>query len=224
MEAGGKFMFHGLENGLDRSHFCRGIDIDRLGRERKAESMLRILPSRLKPAFAPLCLLAALAGCQTNDGPTGESMSTKDLAGQQPKINQSELEAFCPPVRVRQGTAVLNRYARGGDGDPSRLAFQASIGETTRACTRADGNMTINVAAAGRLIPGPAGAPGSVTLPIRIAVTRGDEVLYSQLQRIDVAVSGQGAAQFLFKDPNVVIPIPPERNVMVQLGFDDSAK
>jgi hypothetical protein len=64
-----------------------------------------------------------------------------------------------------------------------------------------------------------------VTLPIRVAVTRGDEVLYSQLHRQEVAVTDKSAAsQFLFKDPNVVIPIPPERNVRVQLGFDEGAK
>jgi len=146
------------------------------------------------------------------------------MAGNQPKISQNELEAFCPPVRVRQGTAALNRYTRGGDGDPSKLSFQASLGETTRACSRADGNLTINVASAGRVVAGPAGAPGSVVLPIRIVVTRGDEVLYSQLQKLDVAINQQQATQFVFKDPNVVIPIPAERNVMVQLGFDDGAK
>ncbi|RFC68836.1 hypothetical protein DY251_04185 [Mesorhizobium denitrificans] len=178
----------------------------------------------MKPAFAPLCLVLALAGCQSNEGPTGESMSTNDLAGKQPKISQNELEAFCPPVRVRQGTASLSRYARGGDGDPSKLAFQASLGETSRACSRADGNLTINVAAAGRVIAGPAGAPASAVLPIRIAVTRGDEVLYSQLQKQEVAINAQQATQFIFKDPNIVIPIPAERNVMVQLGFDDGAK
>lgn len=187
--------------------------------------MSPMISSRLKPAFAPLCLLLAVAGCQSNDSQTGQSMSTNDLAGNRPKISQGELEAFCPPVRVRQGTAAISRYARGAEGDPSKLAFQASLGETSRACSRADGNLTINVAAAGRVIPGPAGAPGSVTLPIRIAVTRGDEVLYSQLQRLDVAIADkQAATQFLFKDPNVVIPVPSERNVLVQLGFDEGAR
>lgn len=186
--------------------------------------MLRINSSRLKPAFASACVLLALAGCQSNDSQTGQSMSTTDLASNRPKINQGELEAFCPPVRVRQGTAAINRYARGGEGDPTKLSYQASIGETTRACSRADGNLTINVAAAGRVVAGQAGAPTSVTLPVRIAVTRGDEVLYSQLQRLEVAINPQQATQFVFRDPNVVIPIPPERNVLVQLGFDDGAK
>ncbi|MBX3596975.1 MAG: hypothetical protein KF874_05305 [Rhizobiaceae bacterium] len=187
--------------------------------------MLRITSSRMKPAFASLGLLLALAGCQSNEGQTGQTMSTGDMAGSKPKVSQTELEAFCPPVRLRQGTAALNRYARGGEGDHSKLAFQASIGETTRVCTRAAGTMTIEVAAAGRVIPGPAGAPTSVSLPIRVAVTRGDEVLYSDLKLQEVAITEkQGATQFLFKNPSISIPIPAERNVIVQLGFDDAAR
>ncbi len=46
---------------------------------------------------------------------------------------------------------------------------------------RQRGMMLINVAAAGKIITGPAGAPGAVTMPIRIVVVRGDEVLYSKL-------------------------------------------
>jgi hypothetical protein len=153
-------------------------------------------------------------------------MSTNDLAGdKRPRTTQSDLEAFCPPVRVRQGTAALNRYTRGGEGDSSKLAYQASIAQATRACSRADGNLTIDVVAAGRVVPGPAGVPASVTVPIRIAVTRGDEVLYSQLHQQEVAISDRSAAtQFILRNQNVVIPIPLERNVIVQLGFDDGGK
>jgi hypothetical protein len=81
--------------------------------------------------------------------------------------------------------------------------------------------MTINVAAAGRVVPGPAGAPGAVKLPIRVAVVRGEEVLYSQLHDYQVAVDSSGAAQFVFNDPNVTIPIPPDQAVRVFAGFDE---
>ncbi|MGO4836962.1 hypothetical protein AB4144_32425, partial [Rhizobiaceae sp. 2RAB30] len=60
-------------------------------------------------------------------------------------------------------------YAKGGQDDPTKLAYQAAMTDVTRSCTRANGMMTINVAAAGKIITGPAGAPGAVTMPIRIA-------------------------------------------------------
>ncbi len=166
-------------------------------------------------------LLTGLAACQSGGSETGETLSKEDLSQQRPRISQSELEAYCPGVKVRQGTESHAAYARGGQGDATKLTYQASIARTTRACSRADGMMTISVAVAGRIVPGPAGAPGSVTLPIRIAVTQGEEVLYSQMIKDQVTLSGQpGATQFLVKDANVVIPVPARRNVLIQVGFD----
>lgn len=174
--------------------------------------------------FRPLWALVAigLAACQS--GGAGEGTSDAATTGQpRPQITQNELEAFCPPVTIRHGTASYNAFAKGGQGDPTKVTYQASISDATRACTRAGGMMTITVAIAGRVVPGPAGAPSSVTMPIRIAVTRGDEVLYSQMIKDPVALDASNAAtQFLVKDSNVVIPIPERPTVRVQVGFDEA--
>lgn len=170
-------------------------------------------------AFA--VLLAGLVACQSGGGETGETMSKDDLSRKRPKISQDELEAYCPAVRVRQGTEAHKAYAKGGQDDATKLTYQASIATTSRACTRSDGMMMIEVAVAGRIVPGPAGAPGSVTLPIRIAATRGDEVLYSDMVKDQVTLSGQpGATQFLVKQANITFPIPDKRNVVIFVGFD----
>lgn len=164
--------------------------------------------------------LLALAACQSG-GETGETMSKTDVAQPNTKISQTDLESFCPPVRVREGTATHTAYAKGGQDDATKITYQASISEVSRACTSVDGTMTITVAVAGRIVPGPAGAPASVTMPIRIAATRGDEVLYSQMLKQQVAVDSAGAAaQFLVKDSNIVIPVPDRPNVSIQIGFD----
>ena len=137
------------------------------------------------------------------------------------RITQSELEAFCPPVQLRQDSAVLSRYAPGGEGNPAMLSYQAWIGETTRSCRRANGMMMIDVASAARVIPGPAGAPSQVNMAVRVTVRRGDETLYSQVLNIPVAVDpSRGATQFLIRDPNIVIPVPSRRDVLVQVGFE----
>jgi hypothetical protein len=82
--------------------------------------------------------------------------------------------------------------------------------------------MTITAAAAGRVITGPAGTPGTITMPIRVVVVKGDSVLYSQLHKYQVAVGdGAGATQFVFNDPNVVIPIPEPGTAQVFVGYDE---
>ncbi|MGE0501551.1 MAG: hypothetical protein AB7I79_07765 [Rhizobiaceae bacterium] len=180
--------------------------------------------SRRRSAIAVLAVLLAAAGCQSGDGigalQLGLSNKGSDEA-QRAKISEAELRAYCPAVTLREGAAIVRSFAKGGDADPAKLQYQAAISDATRACTRSDSMLTMNVAVAGRVVTGPAGATGTVTLPIRVAVTRGEEVLYSQIHQYQVALSPSGATQFIFNDPNVVIPIPAPRTVQVFAGFDE---
>lgn len=173
--------------------------------------------------FAVGALLLAVAGCQS--GGSDNAVAGVDTTAPPPptgKITESELRAYCPSITVRDGTAAFATYAKGGQDDSSKMIYQASIANGTRACTRADGSMTINVAVAGRIVPGPMGQAGSITLPIRVAVTQGGEPVYSQLHQYKVTVSDTtSATQFLFKDPNVVIPIPPDGAARIFVGFDE---
>jgi hypothetical protein len=158
------------------------------------------------------------AGCQSSDNPTRD---VADMATP-PVVRESELRAYCPNVSLRAGTANYSTYQRGGDGDPSKLVYQVSLSDTTRACTYEGGNMTIKVAAAGRVVAGPGGQAGTVTMPIRVAVARGTEVLYSQLHQHQVNVANPSAAtQFVFTDPAITIPQPEQRNVQIFVGFDE---
>lgn len=177
----------------------------------------RILPGLLFSGF-----ILAVAGCQSGDSGSalgGDGGAKKPAEG---KVLESELRGYCPRVTLRDGTAYFNSYAKGGQDDPSKLHYQASITDVTRACSRASGNLAINVAVAGRVVPGPAGAPGSVTMPIRIVVLQGETVLYSQLHKYQTAVGGASAAtQFVFNDPNISIPDPTQHDIQVFAGFDE---
>lgn len=159
-------------------------------------------------------LILAAAGCQSS-GPDG-------APGGSERIKESELRAYCPQVVLREGTAFFNTYQGEGQDDPAKLIYQASIADVTRSCTYGDGALTMNIAVAGKVVPGPAGAAGSITMPIRVAVTRGEEVLYSRLHQFPVAVGeGAGATQFVFNDPNVTFPTPTVRNIRVFAGYDE---
>jgi hypothetical protein len=167
-------------------------------------------------ALAGFMLFAA--GCQSN------SKNALNAGGNaeppEGKILQSELRAYCPPITLREGTTVYTAYAKGADGDPTKLVHQASITDVTRNCKRSGGMMTINVGVAGRVVPGPAGKAGTVTMPIRVAVVRGEEVLYSQLFKHQATVGSQ-ATQFMVTDTNITIPVPSERNVQIFAGYDE---
>ncbi|MBO6719023.1 MAG: hypothetical protein JJ913_13780 [Rhizobiaceae bacterium] len=163
--------------------------------------------------------MLALAGCQSDSG-----VDALDVANQpsQETVNLSELRMYCPAIQLREGTAYFNTYERGGNDDPSRIVYQASIADVTRQCTRGNGFLNINVAVAGRIVPGPKGKAGSITMPIRVVVVQGGEVLYSQLFKHPVQIGDTiGATQFIFSDPSIQIPVPASQNVLIFAGYDE---
>lgn len=162
------------------------------------------------------------AGCQSDDGGGVFGVGSSQQTQQQEKVLASELLAYCPRVSLRSGTAFFNTYAKGGEDDKSKIIYQASISDVTRTCSRADGMLTMKVAVAGRVVPGPLGTPGTVTMPIRIVVLQGADVLYSQLSNHQVTIASTAAAtQFVFTDPNVTVPIPAEASLQVFAGYDE---
>ncbi len=170
--------------------------------------------------------MVAVAGCQSGGngllGVGDKQAPTQADAQAQGKILASQLRAYCPTVTLREGTAYFNTYAAGGQDDPGKLVYQAAISEVTRDCTHSGGTLTMNVAVAGKVVPGPLAKPGTVTMPIRVVVTMGDQVLYSQLHQYKVQVSDVStASQFLFNDPNVSVPEPTARNYQVFVGYDE---
>lgn len=172
-------------------------------------------------SFAVSGFILFAAGCQSSD--TAGVLNLGGGAAEKRQITQEELLAFCPAVSLREGTAIYYHYAKGGQDDATKLAYQASISDATRACTYNGGMTTINVALAGRVVPGPVAQAGTINMPIRVVVKRGEEILYDQLHKYPVAIAaGAAATQFVFNDPNVTIPTPPDRNIRVFAGFEES--
>jgi hypothetical protein len=135
---------------------------------------------------------------------------------------QAVVQAFCPPIVMLEQNAFYRTYARGGQDDPQKLVYQASLADATRQCTANETTMTINVVAQGRIVQGPAGTPGSVTLPILVEVVDGDNVLYSQKVAFPVDTPA-GGTQFIFNKADVQIPNGQggaSRFTRVRLGFD----
>ena len=143
----------------------------------------RLNNGRFLAGFALAGFMLAVAGCQSGDagGVLGLGGKKQEKQPEEGKILASELLAYCPKVTLKEDTGYINKYAKGGEDDPAKLSYQASISQVTRSCTRAGGMLTMNVAVAGRVVPGPAGVSGAVTLPIRVVVLHGEEVQYSQL-------------------------------------------
>ena len=184
---------------------------------------LHLVNGRLLASVSFACFIACVAGCQSGDSGDVLDPGTGDgTTAPEGKILQSELRAYCPAVTLREGTAFYNTYEKKAEEDPTKLVYQSSISAVTRKCAYGGGMITMDIAVAGKVVPGPLASDGTVTMPIRIAVMSGEEVLYSNLAKYDVTVAkASGATQFIFHDPNVTFPTPEPGTVQVFAGYDE---
>src|SRR5690606_31099903 len=129
--------------------------------------------------------MLAAAGCQSSDSGSVLNLTSQpqDPQPEQAKVTASSLRAYCPKITLRDGTAYFNTYAGGGQGAAAKIVSQASISDVTRDCSHADGSLTLNVGVAGKVVPGPLAKAGTITMPIRIVVMNGADVLYSKLHQ-----------------------------------------
>lgn len=172
-------------------------------------------------AAATICAALAAAGCQSGDGASALNIGRQPAPAE--RISPDELLAYCPGVVVAQEGAVYNSYQRGGQDDPSKLIFRASIIDATRSCTFQDGIMGMTIAVAGRVVPGPAGGPGTVRVPLRITLYREAEEIYTQRYDHEVAVGAAvGATQFVVTDTGVSTPRPTGRNMRVVVRYEEA--
>jgi hypothetical protein len=147
--------------------------------------------------------------------------------GAEPANVPAELD--CPGVTVRSGASTLSVTTPGADPGPMTTRYQASIGETARECAATGGMMTMRVGVQGRVLLGPAGGPGSLDVPLRMAVVReGAEpkVIWSKFYRFPVTIApGQTSVPFVHVEDAVSFPMPRGSELdayIVYVGFDPS--
>src|SRR3954454_1508088 len=135
----------------------------------------------------------------------------------------------CPQVTVRAGAST---YAVGATGKPAvgnEIRFQATITKMARECARNGGDITARIGIQGRVIAGPAGAPASVEVPLRVAVVQGgvgEKVIASKAYRTTVGMSEGGSVPFTFVAEDLVYPMPSAKDAdsyIFYVGFDPQA-
>jgi hypothetical protein len=135
----------------------------------------------------------------------------------------------CPQVTVRSGAST---YAIGAAGKPAvgnDIRFQATISKMARECVRNGGDITARIGIQGRVIAGPAGAPATVDVPLRVAVVQGgvgEKVIASKAYRTTVEMSESGSVPFTFVAEDLSYPVPSAATAdsyIFYVGFDPQA-
>lgn len=190
------------------------------------------------PAAAALTLL--LTGC-------GASLSSLNIFDSNKATTEAALDGApapaanteyeCPPVQVRTGAAVLsigNDTKATAEGEPGalNLRYQGTIIRYARECHVAAGVMTMKVGVEGRVITGPAGGPGKVDVPLRMAVVQegvAPKPVASKFVSIPVEITGAvDRATFTHVEEGLSFPIPTPPGLLdayvVYIGFDAMAQ
>ncbi len=187
-------------------------------------------PGRHALAAVLLASAVLVAGCNSSGNQVENTLETasvdparNNLAGIDPV---QDPRAYCPKAVLRAGTEAYDIYPpKTKKDDPEaakKLRFRVTVTDLVRECNSAGAFLRIKVGVAGRAISGPAGETGAFTAPIRMAVTQGDTVLYSQLHDVPIEIpAGKSNATFSFVDGNIAIPKPSSENVIIYVGVDE---
>ena len=136
-------------------------------------------------------------------------------------------EVDCPSVAVRQGAATLAITEPGTEAGPMTTRYQVSIGQMARECAALGGIMTMKVGVEGRVLLGPAGGPGQVDIPLRMAVVQegpAPKTVLSKFYKLAVAIPpGQTSVSFMHVEQDMSFPMPRGGDLdayIVYVGFD----
>ena len=137
----------------------------------------------------------------------------------------------CPVVDIRQGASTMQFTVPGQEPAATNLRYQVSIARTARECAVRAPSRTVKVGVLGRVILGPAGGPGRIDVPLRIALVReGPEpkTIWTKLYTFPVSIpDGQANVPFMHVEEDITFPIPRRDELdayVVYVGFDPAAK
>jgi hypothetical protein len=133
----------------------------------------------------------------------------------------------CPQVEVRRGAATLT-VGPTGEQTAMTLKYQGSFVRLARECAAVEGNMVMKVGVEGRIVLGPAGSPGPVSVPLRFAVVQetptGARPIATKFIILPVEVGATGNTPFIYVEEALSFPIPTPTTVVddyiVYVGFD----
>jgi hypothetical protein len=185
-------------------------------------------------------LLAACSGVLPSSDPNSGSLPTigdrfnqlfgsksQAVGGAAPAADGAELD--CPAVKIRAGASTYAVAPPGKQPTASELRYQATITRTARDCTRSSGQIVARIGIQGRVIAGPAGAPATVEIPLRVAVVQtgvNERVISTRVYRTTVSMGEDSSVPFSLVGEDLAYTMPPNltsENFVFYIGFDPQA-
>lgn len=157
----------------------------------------------------------------------GSSQEASTSAGPSTQATEGS-DLTCPSVAIRSGASTLAVGLPGKQASGNDLRYQGTITRTARDCMLRAGQITARIGIQGRVIVGPAGAPPTVDVPVRVAVvqdTSGNEkIIFTKAYRTTVAIEpDSGNTEYSLVAEDIVYPVPDDKvadSYIFYIGFD----
>lgn len=150
-------------------------------------------------------------------------------AAQATTAGGADSELTCPVVSIRPGAGTYAVGAGGKPGVGNDLAYQATITRTARSCDLVNGQVSIKIGIQGRVIVGPAGAPETVEVPLRVAVVQegvNPKPIATKVFTTSVSMGGQTNVEYSLVGEDFSYPAPSAAandSYVFYIGFDPQA-
>lgn len=154
--------------------------------------------------------------------------SNSQQPGETPPAAQDG-DLTCPSVSIRPGASTYAVAAPGKQASGNDLRYQATITRTARDCNLNAGQIAVRIGIQGRIIVGPAGAPASVDVPLRVAVVQegvSPKTIATKVFQTTVQIGGETSVPFSLVGEDLVYPAPTGAagdSYVFYIGFDPQA-
>lgn len=141
-----------------------------------------------------------------------------------PQVDITGAGGECPTVSVAPGDGNITFMAKGGN-DGLSVIHRGEISKTARECSPSiNGGLSVKFGFAGRVLLGPQGKPGTITLPVKVTVLDGARAtLKSELVKVPVSITPDQTTGYFSVVREVVVPLPAgasAKSYRVIVGFD----
>ncbi|HZV21680.1 MAG TPA: hypothetical protein VE986_09060, partial [Hyphomicrobiales bacterium] len=114
----------------------------------------------------------------------------------------------CPPLQVEGGQRSLTIYEGKRIGDNKSVIHQGEITKTARECQQGNGIIQVKYGIAGRVLLGPKGKLGTITLPLTMQVyDKTRNKLKSEPFTVSVTITKENPLAYFAVVRDVVIPV-----------------
>jgi hypothetical protein len=206
-----------------------------------------------RPAAALLAVAMTVCGCSSlgsssqgttsassGSVPFGDRISSLFRGGSSQSTAAAESAAAatptaddieCPKMDIRQGASTLLINGSSTAGDALALRYQGTFVRAARECRVQNGQLNIKIGVEGRVILGPAGAPGELTVPLRLALVQEklneSKPIWSKFYPVHVVIPPQAPnVNFTHISEDLTIPLPGAEaldQMMIYIGFDPTS-